>query len=106
MIQNKSNWKQEEEEYLKRNYHKKSIKELAAHLRRGTSAVYKRCYKLGLTKKENRKVYKPWTEAEKKQLSEIYPHMRNKKISQLLNRTEYSITAMAKRMGLKKKGRR
>lgn len=105
MIQNRSNWKQEEEEYLRRNYHRKSIEELAAYLRRGTSGVYKRCYQLGLTKKANRPTWKRWTEAEKEKLRKMYPLTRNKKLAEILDRTENAIISMARRMGLKKKGR-
>lgn len=83
-------WTSEEVEYLKLNYGKQSAQELAEKFQVTKQAIVSKCYKLGISAKENRGEI--WSEEENKIMYEHFEYAPLNLIKELLpNRTMHAI---------------
>lgn len=105
MVRNRSRWRPEEDEYLRRNFARLPIEKMAKDLCRGEKATYNRCYQLGLSKTGCRSSRKRWTQKEKEFLINNYQQLSNRQIGEKLGRSESGVMGMAHRLGIRKKNR-
>jgi hypothetical protein len=83
-------WTSEEVEYLKLNYGRQSAQELADKFQVSKQAIISKCYKLGISAKENRG--ETWSEEENKIMHEHFENAPLNLIKELLpNRTMHAI---------------
>lgn len=84
-------WKKTEIEYLKDNYGKKPVKDIAAVLGRTHNSIQRKAQRLELTTSTGDR--RPWTEAEITILEKSYEKIGAKRIAKRLNRSEASVKA-------------
>lgn len=93
------NWTKQHELYLKQNYNKKSIKEIACTLGRSYNSVQRKAQRMNLTiPKENELI--PWTQEEIDYLEKWYEKRGTDFIAKKFNRTQYSVRRKAQSLGL------
>lgn len=96
---NGKNWTIEEDEYIKNNFGKITLTEMANHLGCAISTVQRRAEYLGCP--VERKTYKRWTEAEIELLKIMAPKYLNKTIANKLGRSIEEVNKKARILGIK-----
>lgn len=92
-----SRWTEEEINYLKENYYKKSLNEMSEYLNRNTSAIKTKACKLNITKNQM------WTEEEIEYLKNNYKTKTYQELSNNLpGRTKAAIDLKINKLGYKK----
>ena len=86
--------------FLKDNYEKLSVIQIANKLKKSKATIYKHIYKLGLHF-EN-KIGKPWTNEEIEFLKNNYKKFTYKELAQMLNKTEKDVNGKIHGLGLSK----
>lgn len=86
--------------FLKDNYNKLSVIEIAEKLNKSKTTIYKHIYKLGLH--FDNKVGKPWTNEEIDYLKNNYKKFTYKKLAEKLNKTEKGVNGKLHGLGLTK----
>ena len=90
----KSEWSEEDDNFLRENHEKMTVKEMAELLDATYDSVYNRCYVLGLTKSPN------WSEEEDNFLKENYDKITHKEMAEELNRSVGSTYVRLYTLGL------
>ena len=89
-------WTKEETKFLKENFSKLSIEEIAKRLNRSTGSISGKASWLNLTsanKKSGKRTRKTWEQNEINYLNENYGKKSVKNIAKYLKRTEYSVVS-------------
>lgn len=95
-------WTWKELDFLRTNYDKMSISEIARKLGRNYGATATRAYRMGLKKKMDNKLIE-WTPQKLKLLSDFFPIMFNDALAKWLGVSRRTLTRKARELGLKKK---
>jgi predicted transcriptional regulator len=90
------NYTQEELEYIKENYNKMTVKEIAEKLNKSVGSISNATRKMGLIKQ----LHKPWTLYEIEYLKNNYIQKTSEEIGEYLNRSTQSVNAERDRLGL------
>lgn len=95
-------WTWKELDFLRTNYDKMSISEIARKLGRTYGATATRAYRMGLKKKMGNKLIE-WTPQKLKLLTDFFPIMFNDALAKWLGVSRRTLTRKARELGLKKK---
>lgn len=95
----KPEWTNAEKEFLRSNYKKLSVKEIANQLDRTVVSIKNTASRMGLGSREN----KLWNSEEEKYLSDNYSKSDVNQLSEYLNRAKSSVAGKIRRMGLSKR---
>lgn len=95
-------WTWKEIDFLRTNYDKMSISEIARKLGRTYGAISTRAYNMGLKKKMGNKLIE-WTPQKLKLLTDFFPIMFNDALAKWLGVSRRTLTRKAKELGLKKR---
>lgn len=90
------NYNEQEINFIKENYEKMTVKQLAESLNKSKSSIEYAVRKLGLIKQ----VHKPWTDNECQYLIDNYEEKTSEEIGKHLNRTIHSVNSERDRLGL------
>lgn len=93
-------WTEVELQYLKTWYGKKTISQIARDLRRTSSSVQNKAFRLGITDPEKQQDSRPWTEEEENYLSKTYEKRGSAYIANKLKRSIDSVRRKAQSLGL------
>ena len=92
-------WTQPDIDYIKRNYHVRSVADIASHLNRDEQSVRSKAYRLGITSNVSQN-HSNWTKDEIDLLRLLYPTATWSQLRHDLHRGEMSIRSMARKLGL------
>ena len=95
-------WTKTQVEILKNSYPTKSNKEISQEIGRDVNSVKHKAKVLKLTKSVDYIKPNRWTESEKSLLVELFGNNSNKYLSTIFDRTDLTISAEARRLGLSK----
>ncbi|MCX8074141.1 MAG: hypothetical protein N2749_00955 [Clostridia bacterium] len=95
-------WTEYELDYLKNNYNKIPVEDIAKHLKRSKKSIFEKAHKIELSESNNR----PWTIDEENYLIKNYTIKSNIELSDYLNRSMQSIRTKASKLNLKKEKRK
>ena len=95
-------WTWKELDFLRTNYDKMSISEIARKLGRTYGATATRAYRMGLKKKMGNKLIE-WNPQKLKLLTDFFPIMFNDALAKWLGVSRRTLTRKARELGLKKK---
>lgn len=90
------NYTNEDIEYIKNNYNKLTVKQIAEILSKSENSIYNAIRKLGLKKQ----VHKSWSDADNIFLKENYLNMSNSDLAKALHRSFNSVSAQLDRLNL------
>ena len=93
-------WTSNETKYLKRNYKKKTYREIGIELGMTTNAVFHKAIRIGLKLRE---APRRWTKEEDEYIRQNYRKIPSREIAQKLNRGVDSIINRAGPLGISKK---
>jgi len=96
-------WTKEEEEYLLKNWNKKTVEEIMKYLNRQRNSVERKAYRLGLdTRKKKENLQKrPWEDYENEIIIANYDTKTSEQISKMLkDRSANAVRKQAKKLGL------
>ena len=91
---NRKHWSSEETEYLKENYNKIPVKEIAIKLKRSQESVKHKAAALSLREKA-KTAHRPWTEKEVRYMERNYERQPASVTAKRLKRTIYSVRRKA-----------
>jgi hypothetical protein len=94
-------WRLSEEDILRENYGKKTLKEMSKMLNRSTSSLFKRAIRLGLSSHK-----RPWLKIEESTLKELHGKMDMREIAIKLDRSVSGILHRSRILGLSHKYKR
>jgi hypothetical protein len=95
----KPEWTDEEREFLRSNYKKLTIKEIAMQFDRTVMSIKNTASRMGLSPKDS----KPWSGEEEKYLKDNYLKLNINQLSETLKRGKSSVAGKIRRMGLSKR---
>jgi hypothetical protein len=90
-------WTKEETQYLKKNYKKKTYKQIADYLGMTTAAVFTKAMRTGL---RVRTAPRAWTEAEDEFMRQNYKKIPTRELAEKMNRTYDSVITRAGLIGI------
>ena len=93
-------WTKAAENELRELYGKMTAGALAVHFNLTKSAIYQKCYKLGLKKEQPNKIH--LTREQELWMRTHYPHMSTEICALILGISHSSVTRQARRLGLNK----
>lgn len=95
----KPEWTDDEREFLRNNYKKIPIKQIADHLHRTVVSIKNTASRMKLSSKHST----PWSSEEEKYLKSNYSKLDINKLSEVLKRGKSSVAGKIRRMGLSKR---